>query len=33
MAEAADGTIDYDASLDNQLSGRGTNTLKLHGIT
>jgi len=28
---AADGTVDYDPSLDNILSGRGTTTLVIHG--
>jgi len=29
----ADGTIDYDASLNNVLSGRGLTTLTVHGVT
>jgi hypothetical protein len=29
---AADDTIDYDASLDNQLSGRGTDTLVISAL-
>jgi predicted outer membrane repeat protein len=30
---AADGTVDYDASLNPVLSGRGTTTLTVHGVS
>jgi hypothetical protein len=30
---AADGTVDYDPSLNGLLSGRGTTTLVVHGVT